>query len=136
MSKRTWLHLLLTGMVTLLMSFSTEDKAISALPDSDYYAAIIENASDAFDLTISENFRFATNSVLIYSFDEANDKELKTRLFKGKKKYKRILNNFSEVKSPVRDNPPVSFNIFWKDLYSKPHFLSHIHHFLFRLTPF
>lgn len=55
---------------------------------------------------------------------------------KYKKKYKRINSSPTRLERPVRDVENAPVNIFTKDLYSKPHFLSHLHRFLFRLTPF
>jgi hypothetical protein len=53
-----------------------------------------------------------------------------------RKKFKRTSNVFSGIKPPVKDLPPLAFNVPANTIYNKPHFLSHLHRFLFRLTPF
>jgi hypothetical protein len=56
--------------------------------------------------------------------------------FKYKKKLKRVRQAVTGVKLPVKYIEWLTFNILSKSSYNKPHFLSHLHHFLFRLTPF
>jgi hypothetical protein len=61
---------------------------------------------------------------------------VKDKVIKYRKKYKRTRNVLSAIKPPVKELPRLLFNIFPEDSYATPHFLSHLHHFLFRLTPF
>ncbi len=54
---------------------------------------------------------------------------------KYKKKFKRPQVS-TGVRPPAKDLERVDFDPSSKISYSKPYFLSHLHHFLFRLTPF
>ena len=56
--------------------------------------------------------------------------------FKLKKKHKRMLPASSTLRQPAREMDIIPQNIYLKETYSKPHFLSQLHRFLFRLTPF
>jgi hypothetical protein len=58
------------------------------------------------------------------------------KICKQKKKYKRILPGSSTLRQPVRDIDIIPQNIYIKETYSKPFFISPLHRFLFRLTPF
>lgn len=53
-----------------------------------------------------------------------------------KKLFKRTVNFPSSPAPPTKEIDNASHFIPTKEIYSKPYFLSHLHHFLFRLTPF
>jgi hypothetical protein len=57
-------------------------------------------------------------------------------LARYKKNYKRTITSTPRIEPPVKEIDSVTAYIYAKETYSKPHFLSHLHHFLFRLTPF
>lgn len=58
------------------------------------------------------------------------------KLARYKKNYKRTITSTPRVEPPVKEIDSVTAYIYAKETYSKPHFLSHLHRFLFRLTPF
>lgn len=64
------------------------------------------------------------------------EETLVPKICKQKKKYKRILTGSSTLRPPVRDVDIIPQNIYIKETYSKPFFISPLHRFLFRLTPF
>lgn len=64
------------------------------------------------------------------------DETVVPKICKQKKKYKRILPGSSTLRPPVRDVDIIPQNIYIKETYSKPFFVSPLHRFLFRLTPF
>ncbi|RYZ47794.1 MAG: hypothetical protein EOO14_23045 [Chitinophagaceae bacterium] len=61
---------------------------------------------------------------------------LVTKMYKIKKKYKRVVPGSSMLRQPVREVDIIPLNIYIKETYSKPFFVSPLHRFLFRLTPF
>lgn len=67
--------------------------------------------------------------------DTDEHKEFHYCYVKCKKKYKRIQPSTCKIKAPVRV-ATVFLPPFEKGFYTRPHFLLHLHHFLFRLTPF
>lgn len=58
------------------------------------------------------------------------------KLARYKKYYKRTITSTPRLEPPVKEIDTVTAYIYAKETYSKPHFLSHLHRFLFRLTPF
>lgn len=52
-----------------------------------------------------------------------------------RKKYKRVFSSLS-LRAPVREVEVLPLNIHVSESYSKPHFLSPLHRYLFMLTPF
>ncbi len=71
------------------------------------------------------------------SSDDFNDDDLVLKhFFKFRKKSKKLPSYSTRIKAPTREIDPITLCINSKETYSKPHFLSHLHHFLFRLTPF
>ena len=60
----------------------------------------------------------------------------RNKFIKYRKKFKRISSGSSAFKTPVRFVNPISFGTHYKPTYTDPHFLSHLHLFLFRLSPF
>lgn len=69
-------------------------------------------------------------------FEPHYDYSFRKTVLKYKKKIKRAYTFSTRLKHPVKEIDIVAINIFTKESYSKPFFLSHLHHFLFRLTPF
>jgi len=70
------------------------------------------------------------------SFSFAVEDLLSKKVCKIKKKYKRVHPASTTLRPPVRDIDIIPQNIYIKETYSKPHFISPLHRFLFRLTPF
>jgi len=81
-----------------------------------------------------ENFGVRNN----IEFNEIATKQIRQNyhLTGYRKKFKRTSNVFSGIKPPIKDLSPVAFNVSSKITYNRPHFLSLLHRFLFRLTPF
>jgi hypothetical protein len=59
-----------------------------------------------------------------------------TRQLNYRKKLKRWIQLFSGIRPPVKDAEQSCFYLSLKHGYNTPYFLSHLHAFLFRLTPF
>lgn len=64
-----------------------------------------------------------------------DDQEFRNSYSKYKKKHKRIQHFSHKIKTPVKILTPFT-PVQVKETYSQPYFLLHLHHFLFRLTPF
>lgn len=65
------------------------------------------------------------------------DQQLSTErdVAKKKRKYKRIFSSSATLRQPVKEIV-VSLPLNGTEFYTTPHFISHLHRFLFRLTPF
>jgi len=86
---------------------------------------------------LATDFNTIVNSSSIEKVANRKDNHhVRNTLVKYKKKYKITTPVFAGLKQPVKDVDPLFLYICSKETYSKPHFLSHLHHFLFRLTPF
>ena len=83
-------------------------------------------------LHFSTNIEYSLPDHLSFEIDEL----LVTKMYKIKKKYKRVVPGSSMLRQPVRDVDILPVNIYIKETYSKPFFVSPLHRFLFRLTPF
>lgn len=82
-------------------------------------------------------FLFGNIHVSVPDFPAFETEEvLVPKICKQKKKYKRILPGSSTLRQPVRNIDIIPQNIYIKETYSKPFFVSPLHRFLFRLTPF
>lgn len=70
--------------------------------------------------------------------DSSFEKEYRAyqKIVRCKKKFKRTFTYSTRLKQPVKDIAIAWTDIFTDETYNKPYFLSHQHHFLFRLTPF
>jgi hypothetical protein len=102
------------------------------------------NLSSAF-LSISsasaENDHSTENSILANVDDVAIQQtilssNLHHSFTKWRKKYKRLSSASAGIRLPVKHIETIAFDINAKDFYIKPFFLSRLHSFLFRLTPF
>lgn len=137
MGNSTKSGLLFFFMVVFLSSFSLKNKEMQIKPPA-------PNSLSAS--TIS--FHSISNGSLIYGVATFSAEEtvfskktplnqhVKNKLIKYRKKFKRTSNIYSGIRPPSKELPPGTFNLFSKVTYTRPHFLSHLHHFLFRLTPF
>ena len=138
MSRHTKFTLLfLSIFIVLGMSFTTK----YILPDhpSCAHSNISYNSNtllSSLSAPVSEFGSFVKAKYDVNPYIFSHGKHWRDKQFKFKKKFKRSLPAFSGINVPSRIIEPVPFNIFLKTSYSKPHFLSHLHHFLFRLTPF
>ncbi|WP_207494483.1 hypothetical protein [Aridibaculum aurantiacum] len=110
------------------------------------FASTFDASSDIFDPSFfSEPVAKPPVITLHASFDEeliedlAEEEEgfkVSKKVSKFKKKIKRASSAFSGFRQPVRDVESIYVLTRSTINYTKPHFLSHLHHFLFRLTPF
>ena len=108
-----------TGALSLRSGFSDSKQAAFLLPEA---------------LT---GQRLATTAgEVAFQRNNGEEAELCKTFVKYRKKFKRVYTSSVRLKPPVKDLDPLTVNIFTKESYSKPFFLSHLHHFLFRLTPF
>lgn len=127
--------LLLTILGLFLMSINKKNTKDSSALSYNLYSNL-----DNYDLKL-KSFTEATTIFDIKTLITKDNLDFKKAHFKNKqfqyrKKYKRWLPGFTGFKPPVKYIQVTPFNIYLKANYSKPHFLSHLHHFLFRLTPF
>ena len=83
-------------------------------------------------LLLFSNIHLSLPDYLSFETEET----LLPKICKQKKKYKRIIPGSSTLRPPVRDVDIIPQNIYIKETYSKPFFISPLHRFLFRLTPF
>lgn len=131
----TKLHLLLiTIVVATQISFGKEINTsippvfnLSLNNQTSAYSNILTNVVDdnpILNPSTLEKIVYAKKSV-----------HFKQTLTKYKKKY-RNTTVFPGLKIPIKYLDEVSIFINSIITYSKPHFLTHLHHFLFRLTPF
>lgn len=67
--------------------------------------------------------------------DAGDEREFRNSYFKYKKKHKRVQQFSNKIKTPVKI-VTVFTPASEEETYTKPYFLSHLHHYLFRLTPF
>ena len=142
MEKRIRIWVLLIGWI---VCFQT---ALASTPDLFYHpnakSAFLLSLAPASSGTISPGNRPVAQSDNEHQkpFAHVNtntntgkQKAIYHTLFKCKKKYKRIQSSTCKLKAPVRVAtafiPPTE-----KRSYTRPYFLLHLHHFLFRLTPF
>ncbi|HUC82274.1 MAG TPA: hypothetical protein VMR70_15320 [Flavisolibacter sp.] len=82
---------------------------------------------------------FSTNPFQSYFFDEdaaSPEAQLMNKIVRYKKKYKRTISSSCAPRPVVREVDRIPQNIYIKETYSKPFFVSPLHRFLFRLTPF
>ncbi len=124
------LYLLLPLITVFLMSF--EHKSIKKEMSVDTcFPSVYLSSVFPFPLVIETGLR---------EIDEEVDSQtavsgVKKGHIKYKKKFKRPQVSIG-IRPPAKDIERVDFNSTSKPTYSKPYFLSHLHHFLFRLTPF
>lgn len=79
-----------------------------------------------------------TNSIAVHSVDqddECQELSMERDEARKKRKYKRALTSSATFRQPVKEII-VSLPIDGTESYTTPHFVSHLHRFLFRLTPF
>jgi hypothetical protein len=69
------------------------------------------------------------------AFDQEKSR-FKNKQLKFRKKFKRLPQGLTGFRPPVKNVESARFNLFSISTYNKPYFLSHLHYFLFRLTPF
>lgn len=136
MSNSTRINLLFLFLVVFLLSF-TARKNETPLP----VAAYISHFSNFIlpNTFASPPVKDFAKIQLLTQFDldgVQKNVHYKSKQVKYRKKFKRTSNVISGLRPPIKEAPAVIFNLFAKAGYSKPHFLSHLHHFLFRLTPF
>ena len=134
MGNYTRTNLWLLSLVMFLMSFTT--KEISTDPSLAAAKTSLTLDAYSFELPTVVNLKEISNKAFTQFFEHTHPTIIKSKPVKYKKYKRATTNSFSGINAPVKEIPALSFNIFWKDSYSKPHFLSHIHSFVFRLTPF
>ncbi len=133
----TKLNLLFLSMIVSLMSFASNGLNADEPSRAYKYVQLATLDCPLFHLPSITDLRELANINLFQLVEKSPETAFKSKLSKQTKKCKRIVNNiFLGLNPPVKEIDPFVFNIFWKDSYSKPHFLSHIHSFIFRLTPF
>ena len=136
MKKFTKFCLLFLSLTVLsLVSSATSDIAVSA--STNFSSAITGGSPFSFFTTTINEFTLLRNPLSIEdTYGSNTNVHGRVKLLHYKKKYKRIVSSYPDLKTPVKylDIVPRSKNA--KPTYSKPHFLSQLHHFLFRLTPF
>lgn len=134
MGSYTKLNLLLITIVSMfLMSFDSGSIKTTAPSDTFDYSV---NDLSSFPLASSS----ATYLNLITNLSVENaatvNPHFNDKFDKLKKKYRRSIHSYAGIKHPVRQIEQRLQYISSNETYSKPHFLSHLQHFLFRLTPF
>jgi hypothetical protein len=137
MDNSTKSNLLFFFLVLFLFSFTPKDKEIhvqSAAPNSFSTSSISFYCLSGSSVLQQQTLNCAENIVLVAR--RQGNVHVKDKLIKYRKKYKRTSNVCSGIRPPAKDLSPLIFNLFTKESYTTPHFLSHLHHFLFRLTPF
>ena len=133
----TKLNLLFLSMIVSLMSFASNGLNADEPSRAYKYVQLATLYCPLFHFPSITDLRELANINLFQLVEKSPETAFKSKLSKQTKKCKRIVNNiFLGLNPPVKEIDPFVFNIFWKDSYSKPHFLSHIHSFIFRLTPF
>jgi hypothetical protein len=95
---------------------------------SQYFSSITNNAKTGLSDILKTGFS-------PIQFHSGKFMQAENKLVKYKKKFKRTSHVFPGIRPPVKEVTPGVFNIS-APIYSKPYFLSHLQHFLFRLTPF
>jgi hypothetical protein len=137
MGNYTKINLLFLSILVLLMSFTAKDEETESPNNASTYINAGSLNYYTFSVVPSIGLKSLINIPASQIFEDATKSELKTTFVKQRKKCKRLVNSLcSGIQPPVKEIDPAEFNIFWKDSYSKPYFLSHIHSFVFRLTPF
>lgn len=137
MGNSTKSNLLFLFLVVLLCSFTfkdTETRNPSSAPNSLSNSLTPFHTRSGSSVIQEETFNSAENTLL--TPESRGTLHVKDKLIKYRKKYKRTSNVYSGIRPPSRVVSPVVFSLFSKETYTTPHFLSHLHHFLFRLKPF
>ncbi|MDB5250515.1 MAG: hypothetical protein JWQ40_4909 [Segetibacter sp.] len=124
--------MLLPFITVFLMSF--EANGIKTGTPDTFCISSSSHVSSVFSFPteIETAFRELKNNTDI----ETDVSDVKKRQVKYKKKFKRSPQVSTGIRPPAKDLESADFDSSSKTPYSKPHFLSHLHHFLFRLTPF
>jgi hypothetical protein len=130
-------RLILLFILIVLSQSSFADGFLANTPSPLPKSSFTNVDLNSFTTSPAINFRDFHNTLDVEKLLSAKqDAQYKSKLKKYKKKFKRTLTFFPAIKPPVRDVDPVSIYINSKETYSKPHFLSLLQYFLFRLTPF
>jgi hypothetical protein len=117
-----------------LMSFNSE--SIKTATPSDAFDYSVNTVSlSSLASSSATDFNAITNIISTETAASFNH-GCKGKLEKLKKKYRRAIHTFSGIKQPVRQVELQLPSIYSKEIYTEPYFLSHLHRFLFRLTPF
>lgn len=135
MGKFTRLSLLLVLVITCLSSLKGRAAGPSAFHVAPYSFSYFISHSSPFLC-----FEHRKNTILhgkLHTHASSPEEETsRVDRHRTKKKIKRWSQPFPELKPPVKHVELIPFNVFSKIHYSKPHFLSQLHAFLFRFTPF
>ena len=137
MGSSTKFNLLLITIVSLfLMSFSSESIKTATLPGEPYF--LPNNLSSPYyTSSVANHFNTFVNPLFSEQIASVKSRiDLQSKSVKYKTKCKRAVPSSAGLKQPVKVIDPSWLYLRSKETYSKPHFLSHLHRFLFRLTPF
>ena len=129
--------LLITILALMSLSVKGADIKTSSLSAARNIVSTVHHFSpESVSTPLSEYENFAARNNI--EFDEVAPKQIAQNyhLTGYRKKFKRTSNVFSGIKPPIKDLSPVAFNVSSNITYNRPYFLSHLHRFLFRLTPF
>jgi hypothetical protein len=128
---RKYYLLLLPLVVAFLMSLVvTRVEASPSVFLSDLSSESAENGLFTKEISILPK----VDDVLAQQAIQNHD--LHQSLIKYRKKYKRLSSATAVIRLPVKNIETIAFNINGKTSYVRPFFLSLLHSFLFRLTPF
>jgi hypothetical protein len=134
----TRFHLLLINILALMsLSVKGSDIKTSSLSAAcNTFSAVLHFSRETLSPPRGERDNFATRNNI--ECNEIASKQIgqNYHLTGYRKKFKRTSNAFSGIKPPIKDLSPVAFNLSSNATYNRPYFLSHLHHFLFLLTPF
>lgn len=136
MGSYTKLNLLLITIVAMCtVSFASESIKTSS-PVAAHHLFSIASYSYTASPPVVINYGITSDATFDKIDIHQNFLKLKINYISCKKKFKRATQVLQGLKLPVKNLEDVAFNIYINPVYSRPHFLSHLHYFLFRLTPF
>ena len=127
--------LLLLGLLAFTQNLFAESADAGPTPEADF---LFSPQQKTFYSFLTGTYVTADNASQLFPANPSTDKTywFEQGAAKYKKRFKRFYSFSTKLERPVKDIDLLPVNIFTKETYSKPHFLSHLHQFLFRLTPF